>query len=281
MVRALFSYDPAMPLPAGDEALMRVTGAGRDGGSSDSPMATLVAACRSLVTYVAVSLYVLLAGTPGLLLAIALDSKALLYGLGHVGVRMALALAGIRYTVTRTGRVPNRAVVFCANHESNVDPPVLFEALHDRLHILYKAELSKLPLLGRAMQVGGFIPIERQNREQAMAAISRGAASIRAGNSFLIFPEGTRSRTRELLPFKKGGFIMALEAQAPIVPVAISGGRAAMRKGSPIVRPVRVRVRIGEPVDTAGLGLEDRDRLIAEVRARIESLLREGSGLKA
>jgi len=220
---------------------------------------------------------VLVVGTPGLLLSIAFASKTLLYGLGHVGVRLALALAGIRYTVIGTAKVPDRAVVFCSNHESNVDPPVLFEALHDRLHILYKAELSKLPLLGRAMQVGGFIPIERQNREQSVAAISRGAASIRAGNSFLIFPEGTRSRARELLPFKKGGFIMALEAQAPIVPVAISGGRAAMRKGSPIVRPVHVTVRIGGPVETAGLGVEDRDRLIAEVRRRIEALRAENA----
>jgi 1-acyl-sn-glycerol-3-phosphate acyltransferase len=268
-----------MPSPVGDEALMPATSAQRAGPPADTRAATLVAACRSVVTYVAVSLYVLLVGTPGLLLAVAFDSKDLLYRLGHFGVRLALALAGIRYTVTGAEHVPDRAVVFCANHESNVDPPVLFEALHDRLHILYKAELSKLPLLGRAMQVGGFIPIERQNREQSVAAISRGAGSIRAGNSFLIFPEGTRSRTEQLLPFKKRGFIMALEAQAPIVPVAIRGGRAAMRKGSPIVRPVNVTVRIGPPVETAKLGLDDRDQIIAEVRRRIESLLAlEGDG---
>lgn len=239
----------------------------------ESTFARVAAACRSLVAYVGITSYVLIVAPIGLLLAVAFGSKSLLYRLGHWGVRLALGLSGISYRVTGGEHVPDRAVVFCANHQSNIDPPVLFEALHDRLHILYKAELSKLPLLGRAMQVGGFIPIERRNREQAMAAISRGAASIRAGNSFLIFPEGTRSRTSELLPFKKGGFIMALEAQAPIVPVAITGGRAAMRKGSPIVRPVHVTVRIGAPVDTAGLGLDDRDRIIAEVRRRIEGLL--------
>ncbi len=115
----------------------------------------------------------------------------------------------------------------------------------------------------------------RENREEAFRAIERAAASIRAGNSFLIFPEGTRSRTDHLLPFKKGGFVMALRAQAPIVPVSVRGGRTAMRKGSWMVRPVNVRVRVGEPIETAGMDDDDRDRLIAMVRERIEELLRE------
>ena len=105
-----------------------------------------------------------------------------------------------------------------------------------------------------------------------MASIEVAADSIRAGNSFLIFPEGTRSRTSDLLPFKKGGFIMAIKAQAPIVPVAVSGGRAAMQKGSWFVRPVMVDVRIGQPVETTGLTVDDRDALIEVVRARIEGL---------
>ena len=107
-----------------------------------------------------------------------------------------------------------------------------------------------------------------------MASIDRAAASIRAGNSFLIFPEGTRSRTSEMLPFKKGGFIMAIKAQAPIVPVAVSGGRAAMRKGSWLVRPVMVDVRISAPVETTGMSVDDRDALIEVVRERIEALRR-------
>jgi 1-acyl-sn-glycerol-3-phosphate acyltransferase len=238
-------------------------------------MLDLIAAVRSVLTYIIVSLYVLLAGPIALAIGIGLKNKTALYVPGHIGVGLALGLAGIRYRVRGREHIPaNRAVVFCSNHESNVDPPVLFQALHKRLHVLFKAELTRLPVLGAVMVAGGFVPVERDRREASMASIDRAAASIRDGNSFLIFPEGTRSRTNEMLPFKKGGFIMAIKAQAPIVPVAVSGGRSAMRKGSWLVRPVLVDVRIGAPVETTGMAVDDRDQLIEVVRARIEELRR-------
>jgi 1-acyl-sn-glycerol-3-phosphate acyltransferase len=196
---------------------------------------------------------------------------------GHIGVRLGLALSGIRFRVAGREHIPRgRAAVYAANHQSNVDPPVLFAAVHPRMHILYKAELQALPVLERAFRYGGFIPVDRRNKEAALRSIDAGAASIRAGNSFLIFPEGTRSRTADLLPFKKGGFIMAIKAQAPIVPVAVQGGRDSMRKGSWILRPAMVSIRIGEPIESAGFTLQERDRLIAATRARIEALLAEG-----
>jgi 1-acyl-sn-glycerol-3-phosphate acyltransferase len=236
-------------------------------------MTHIIAAVRSVLTYLIVSLYVLIAGPIALAIGIGFKNKTALYVPGHIGVGLALGLSGIRYRVRGREHIPaNRAVVFCSNHESNVDPPVLFQALHKRLHVLFKAELTRLPVLGAVMVAGGFVPVERDRREASMASIDVAAASIRAGNSFLIFPEGTRSKTAELLPFKKGGFIMAIKAQAPIVPVAVSGGRAAMQKGSWFVRPVMVDVRIGAPVETAGMAVDDRDDLIEIVRTRIEEL---------
>jgi len=236
----------------------------------------VVAAIRSVVTYVVALAYIAIVGPIGLMVALVLRWKRGLYALGHAGVALALGLSGIRYRVAGLSNVPGEPVVFCSNHESNVDPPVLFLALHPQLHILYKAELHKFPIMGKVFDLGGFVPVPRENREQAMQAIERGADSIRSGNSFLIFPEGTRSRSGELLPFKKGGFIMAIKAQAPIVPVAVQGGRDSMRRGSWIVRPVTVSIRIGAPIETSGFRLDERNAVIETTRNRMTALLAEG-----
>src|SRR5437588_1938142 len=209
-----------------------------------------------------------------MVLAVLFQWKNLLYLLGHGGVTLGLGLSGIKFRVQGAAHIPaDRAAVYCSNHQSHIDPPVLFHALHPQMHILYKAEIDRIPLLARAFRLGGFVPVDRRNKEAGMRAIDAAAASLRAGNSFLVFPEGTRGAADEMLPFKKGAFIMAIKAQAPVVPIAIRGGRAAMRRGSRIIRPVSITIRVGEPIETTGLDVKDRDALIVRVRQRIADLL--------
>ena len=239
-----------------------------------------VSALRSLVAYFSVAFYVLVVAPPGMALALFLGRPNILYWLGRGGARLGMATVGINYQVTGLEHVrADRPTVYCVNHASNVEPPILFMALHSvhpRLKILYKAELRRVfPVLRRAFDIAGFVPIERGNRDRSMQAIDAAALSLRQGNSFLIFPEGTRSRTGKLLAFKKGGFVMAIKGKSDIIPMAIQGSSSAMRKGSPVIHPVTVRVRLGKPIETNGLSLDERDELIKRTRSEVRRLLEQ------
>lgn len=204
----------------------------------------------------------------------------MLYVAGAFGVRVGFRLAGIRLRVRGLEHLAPGAV-YAANHASNIDPPAVFLALRPlfpRLRVVYKAELRRLPVLVWAFDVAGFVPLERANPEQSRPAVDRAARALEAGASFVVFPEGTRSRTGELLPFKKGGIIMAINAQAPIVPVTVFGGRAAMRKGSPLIWPTTITVEFCPAVTTRGRSLDDRDVVVAEVREAIAGRLPGASG---
>ena len=231
----------------------------------------MIALLRTLAATVTISLYVLIVGPPALLWTMLSRDVRLLYRAGLGGLRIGFALVGIRVRILGSENILHgRAAVYASNHGSNIDPPVLFASLaplYPKLRVLYKAELRRLPVLVWVFDAAGFVPVERANRGQSLPAIDRARDGLLAGNSFLVFPEGTRSRTGELLPFKKGGFIMAIGAQAPVVPVVISGARDAMRKGSVVIHPVTVSVHFAAPIATAGLTLDDRDRLVEQVRA--------------
>ena len=241
---------------------------------------TAVALVRSVAAYVVVSLYVVVTAPPGILIALLTRRSNLLYWLARQGVRLGLATVGVRYRVTGEQYIQrSRPTVYCVNHASNLEPPVVYmvlAAVHPKLRVLYKAEIHRVPLLSTVFDIAGFVPIQRRSREKSRLAIESAAEALRGGNSFLIFPEGTRSRTGELLAFKRGGFAMALKGKAAIVPLTILGAREAMRKGSPIIRPARVSVRIGSPIEPSDYGAQNRDELVATTRTAMQKLLAAG-----
>lgn len=226
--------------------------------------------CVLLLTW----LYLLVAAIPGVLAVLVLRNLSFIYAEARLGIRMLLGLAGVR--VMEHGRehlVRRGAVLYMANHQSNLDPPVLFSCLPGYISVLAKQELFRIPVLGLVFKVGGLIAVDRSNRDAAIASIDKAVAALKGGRPFLIFPEGTRSPDGRLLTFKKGPFFMAQQSGAPIVPITISGTRERMRKGSLRIEPGIVHVHYHAPVRPDAYAT--REELIAAVRRTIDSALPE------
>ncbi len=158
-----------------------------------------------------------------------------------------------------------------SNHQSHYDVPVLFHVLGSNLRMIAKQELFGVPIFGAALRGSGFISIDRSNREAAIKSLEEAKPILRGGTSLWLAPEGTRSRTGELGPFKKGGFVLALELGLPILPISIDGTFRVMPKGSLHTTPgQRVNVTIHPPIDVGpyrtGQNGHGRDALMARVR---------------
>ena len=224
---------------------------------------------RALFVTLLVCIYILVLGLPVLIHALLTGKTEALYNVGRRGCRFATWLAGMNLEAESLEKIPSgQAVVFMANHQSNSDPPALL-AILPRVAALAKKEFFRLPILGRGMRAVGFIPVDRKNRERAIEAVQEAVESLKGGRSFVVFPEGTRSRDGRLQPFKKGVFVMAIKAEAPIMPVSISGGSKIMPKGTFAVRPGPVRITFHDPIPTKGFALDERDVLMAAVRRAI------------
>ena len=167
-------------------------------------------------------------------------------------------------------RERRQPVIFMANHESLLDPPVLMGTLPIPAVYLAKKELKWMVPVGWAAMMAGTIFIDRSNREKAVASIAEAARQIHGGKSVVLFPEGTRTRTGELLPFKKGGFALALEADTPILPLGIGGAYHMLPPGKLLVRPWKYVITVGRPIHPRDF--ETKEELMAEVRARIVDL---------
>jgi 1-acyl-sn-glycerol-3-phosphate acyltransferase len=199
--------------------------------------------------------------------------------IAHAGLRAG----GIRIEATWKAQLdPAKQYVFLSNHVSNLDPPILLPLIPGRASVFLKRSLMKLPVIGYAMKLGDYIPVDRDGRvESAKESVIQAARVLRSGLHIMSFVEGTRSRDGRLQPFKKGPFYLAKETGAPVVPVSIRGTESMMKKGSFKIYPGIAHVTFHEPLNPNDFGT--REELMAAVRRAIESALPEwmweGQGL--
>jgi 1-acyl-sn-glycerol-3-phosphate acyltransferase len=187
----------------------------------------------------------------------------------NAGVRAA----GIKIEMSGQENIPaGRSCIFMSNHVSNLDPPVVLPLLPGRSSVLLKKQLMSIPILGRAMRMAKFVPVERgHRRDAAQASVEAAADALRSGLHILVYPEGTRSLDGRLSTFKKGPFFLALETQAPVIPIALSGTQTMMRKGSYAIMPGLARIQLLPPVEPSNY--KTREQLMLAVRNAIAEAL--------
>jgi 1-acyl-sn-glycerol-3-phosphate acyltransferase len=181
-------------------------------------------------------------------------SGAAIHSIASFWCAIILKLAGVEVEVRGLHNVPSKGpVVFASNHQGIFDIPVLQAMIPIGFRWVAKESLFKIPVIGWTMGFAGYIAINRESATRAFKSMEAAAEKIRSGTSVLVFPEGTRSKEAGVLPFKRGVFALATKSMAPLVPISIDGTRHIMKGTSPIIRPARVRVCVGKPIETDGV----------------------------
>lgn len=183
-------------------------------------------------------------------------------------------LAGVHVDVHGLEDFDNAGTyIYMCNHVSNLDPPLVVPSIPKRTAVLVKKELFRIPLLGTAMKMASFVPVDRSNREAAIASIQRATEVMRSGVNITVFPEGTRSADGKLLPFKKGPFHLAMESGMKVVPMTIYGTETMMPKKTWKIRKGTATLVFHRPMSPADFA--DRDKFMSAVREKIASALPE------
>jgi len=233
----------------------------------------LPAMLRTLFIVVFLSLYILIVGPPLLVYTLITRNPDPLYWAGVKGVMFFVRAVGVRVRVRGLERIPPGVCLFVANHTSSADAPAVVGAIPRRIAILLKESLFKWPIVGQAFLSAHFIPVNRSARESAISSVERATEALKDGQSFLIYPEGTRSPDGRLQEFKKGAVVMAIKAGVPIVPIVCSGAHRIMEKRSLVIRPGEILVEFLSPIDASASTLENRDDLNDCVRRAMAAAL--------
>jgi 1-acyl-sn-glycerol-3-phosphate acyltransferase len=220
---------------------------------------------RMAFVAVFLSLYCVVVGIPLLLFTVISRNSTALYWAGVRGTVFFTRAAGVKIKVVGRERIPPGACLFVANHTSSADAPAVVSSIPRRIAILLKKSLFKVPIVGQAFTLAHFIPVDRSQHDAAVAALEKATEALRAGHSFLIYPEGTRSDDGRLQRFKKGAAVMAIRAGVPIVPMACSGAHRIMEKKSLVIHPGTILVEFLEPIDASKYTVEQREELLQRV----------------
>jgi 1-acyl-sn-glycerol-3-phosphate acyltransferase len=220
---------------------------------------------RTAFIGVFLSLYILLVGPVLLLYTLISRNPNPLYWAGIKGVMFFVTAVGVKVRVKGKERIPAGVCLFVANHTSSADAPAVVGAIPRRIAILLKESLFKWPIVGQAFLLARFIPVNRMEKDAALESLDKAIESLRAGQSFLVYPEGTRSPDGRLQEFKKGAVVMAIKARVPIVPMACSGAHRVMAKRSLKISAGEILVEFLDPIDAAAYSFEERDKLNSRV----------------
>jgi 1-acyl-sn-glycerol-3-phosphate acyltransferase len=228
---------------------------------------------RAAFVIVFLSLYILIVGPPLLLYTVLTKNVDPLYWAGIKGVMFFVNCVGVHVEVKGADRIPPGTCIFAANHTSSADAPAVVGAIPRRIAILLKRSLFEWPIVGHAFHLAHFIPVDRFHRDSAIESVDKAIEAIRNGQSFLIYPEGTRSPDGRLQAFKKGTAVMAIKADVPVVPVACSNAHRIMEKRKLSIRPGKILVEFLDPIDSRKYSLDNREALIEEVHDRVADAL--------
>jgi 1-acyl-sn-glycerol-3-phosphate acyltransferase len=224
---------------------------------------------RTAIVAVFLSIYTLVLGPPMILYTLVTRNATPMYWVGVKGLIFITRLAGLRVRVEGRENIPKGACMYAANHTSNADAPAIVGAIPQRLSIFGRKTLFDIPIVGLAFRLAKFVPVDRGNRDAALESVKQAVGFMQEGLSLLVYPEGTRSPDGRLHRFKKGAFVMAIEAGVPIVPVACSGAHRIMKKNSLEIHAGKVTVRFGKPINASAYSVDRRDELARRVHDAI------------
>lgn len=212
-------------------------------------------------------------------LVVITKNENLIYSPVRMFIRAGLAIVGVKVEVSGLERLaPNQTYIFTPNHQSLIEVPLCVTYLNRNIAYLGKKEVFKYPIFGYGIRLIGVISVDRSNTTAAVESARQATENLRHGKSYVVYPEGTRSPDGRLLPFKKGAFMMAIDAGVPVVPISISGATEIMPKAQIKVFPSTVRITVHDPISTAGYSKENISELMKLTRERILSGLSEEQG---